>query len=67
VEAPEEFNHPDWRWTLDTKEDFEFLKTVYEALYPVKKDFDARDILAFLKRNPYVLKINECIKQKAVR
>jgi spore coat polysaccharide biosynthesis protein SpsF len=67
VEAPEEFNHPDWRWTLDTKEDFEFLKTVYEALYPVKKDFDARDILAFLKRNPYVLKINERIKQKAVR
>jgi len=67
VEAPEEFNHPDWRWTLDTKEDFEFLRTVYEALYPVKKYFNASDVLAFLKKNPHVLKINERIKQKAVR
>ncbi len=67
VRAPEAFNHPDWRWTLDTKEDFEFLKTVYEALYPGKKDFTAHDVLEFLKKNPYVLKINERIKQKQVR
>jgi spore coat polysaccharide biosynthesis protein SpsF len=67
VEAPEELNHPDWRWTLDTKEDFEFLKTIYEALYKTKKDFDSYDILNFLRKNPHVLKINERIQQKAVR
>lgn len=67
VRAPEEMNHPDWRWTLDTKEDFEFLKTVYEALYKVKKDFNSYDVLELLKKNPHILKINERIKQKAVR
>ena len=67
VRAPENFNHPDWRWTLDTKEDFEFLKTIYETLYKIKKDFDANDILNFLNINPHVLKINERIQQKAVR
>lgn len=67
VKAPEEMNHPDWRWTLDTKEDFEFLKTVYEALYKVKKDFNSYDVLDLLKKDPYILKINERIKQKAVR
>lgn len=67
VRAPEALNHPDLRWTLDTKEDFKFLKTVYEALYPGKKDFTAYDVLEFLKKNPHVLKINEQIKQKQAR
>lgn len=67
VEAPEELNHPDWRWTLDTKEDFEFLKTIYEALYSIKEDFNSYDVLAFLKSNPQVLEINRHVKQKVVR
>ncbi len=67
VEAPEELNHPDWRWTLDTKEDFEFLKSIYEALYPVKKDFDSYDVLNLLKKKPHLLEINTHIKQKPVR
>ncbi|MBN3039638.1 MAG: glycosyltransferase family protein [Candidatus Omnitrophica bacterium] len=67
VKAPDDLNHPDWRWTLDTKEDFEFIKTVYEALYPLKKYFDAYDILDFLNKNPQVLEINRKIVQKAVR
>lgn len=67
IEAPEELNHPDWRWTLDTKDDFEFLKKIYEALYPIKKDFDSYDVLKFIKNNPRVLEINKLIKQKAVR
>ena len=67
VRSPDELNHPDWRWTLDTKEDFKFLKTVYEALYPGNKDFGTSDILDFLEKNPHVLEINREIKQKAVR
>ncbi|MBN2121142.1 MAG: glycosyltransferase family protein [Candidatus Omnitrophica bacterium] len=66
VRAPEELNHPDWRWTLDTKEDFAFLKTVYQALYPKKKDFSSYDVLAFLKQKPWVLEINSKIQQKPV-
>lgn len=67
VAAPDELNHPDWRWTLDMEEDFEFLNTIYENLYKVKQDFDSYDVLNFLKKNPHVLKINERIRQKAVR
>ncbi len=67
IEAPEKFNHPDWRWTLDTKEDLEFLKAVYEALYSVKKDFDSYDVFELIKKDPHLLKINERVKQKAVR
>lgn len=67
VEAPEELNHPDWRWTLDTKEDFEFLKTIYEALYPVKNDFDSYDVLRLLKERSEILALNTHIKQKPVR
>jgi spore coat polysaccharide biosynthesis protein SpsF len=67
VKAPEELNHPGWRWTLDTIEDFEFLKTVYEALYPVKKDFDSYDVLRYLEQNPHVSEINGAVRQKALR
>ncbi|MCX5666808.1 MAG: glycosyltransferase family protein [Candidatus Omnitrophica bacterium] len=67
VKAPEELNHPDWRWTLDTKEDFEFLKIIYEALYKVKKDFDSYDVLDFLKKNPRLLEVNKRVRQRAAR
>jgi len=67
IEAPEELNHPDWRWTLDTKEDFDFIKGVYEALYPAKEDFNSYDVIRFLKENPSILEINRDIKQKSVR
>lgn len=67
VEAPEELNHPDWRWTLDTKKDFQFLKTIYEALYPIKKDFDSYDVLKFIKKYPQILEISKEVQQKAIR
>ncbi len=67
VEAPEELNHPEWRWTLDTKDDFEFLKEVYEALYPKNKYFDSYDVLELLKKRPELLMINTHIQQKPVR
>lgn len=67
VISPSELNHPDWRWTLDTIEDFNFIKTIYEELYPVKNDFDSYAILTFLDKHPEVLKINRSIKQKPVR
>ncbi|MDK2961315.1 MAG: spore coat polysaccharide biosynthesis protein SpsF [Eubacteriaceae bacterium] len=54
----------DYRWTLDTKEDFEVIKLVYEGLYQKKKDFDYADILCFVKENPYIVEINKEIVQK---
>ena len=35
------------RWTVDRPEDFDFVRAVYEALYPANPDFGSADILAF--------------------
>ena len=45
----------DWsglRWTVDTPEDLDFVRAVYEALYPAKPDFAMDDVLALLARRP---------------
>lgn len=74
------YNHPDryrllnvageenlshHRWTVDTPEDFELIRRMIEALYPVKRDFSMGDCLELLKHNPEWLKLNQHIKQKA--
>ena len=51
------------RLTLDTEEDYIFLKKIYKGLKNVK-DFTLVDILRFLKNNKNYLKINSHIKQK---
>ena len=40
------------RWTVDEPDDFELVRTVYEALYPGNPVFTTEEILAFLERNP---------------
>jgi len=49
------------RWTLDQKEDFEFIKTILESLYPSNPDFNMEDVLKFLRRHPEVENINRGI------
>ena len=46
------------RWTIDYPEDFTFIKTVYEHLYPAKPDFNLQDILALTDQNPDIYAIN---------
>lgn len=47
------------RWVVDEPEDLEFVRRVYEALYPVKPEFGIDDILVLLERNPELVKVNE--------
>ena len=47
------------RWTLDRIEDFKFIKTVLETLYPVNPYFSMQDILRLLERNPLLEIINK--------
>lgn len=51
-------DHSTMRWTLDTEEDYRFLKTLYGALGDGDSCFGMDDILAFISRNPGVLEIN---------
>jgi len=53
----------DKRWTLDEKRDFEFIKVILEALYPVNPEFKMKDVLGFLKNHPEVERINQGINR----
>lgn len=46
------------RWTVDEPEDFEFVRQVYERLYPSKPDFTTADVLALLAETPGLQSIN---------
>lgn len=52
------------RWTVDTPEDYELIKKIYEALYDPKKIFLFEDILKLFDREPGLIGINQNIKQK---
>jgi spore coat polysaccharide biosynthesis protein SpsF len=47
------------RWTIDYPEDYEFIKQVYERLYPINPKFSLSDILQLLENEPTLKKINE--------
>jgi spore coat polysaccharide biosynthesis protein SpsF len=46
------------RWTIDYPEDYELIKTIFEALYPSNPAFTMEDILQFLEAHPQVAAIN---------
>ena len=49
---PANKNYGNHRWTLDTPEDFEFIKYIYDKLYHSKKDFGMHDVLNLIEQNP---------------
>lgn len=51
------------RWTVDEPEDFEFVRQVYEHLYPTKPDFSTKDILELLERESALQNINSKFKR----
>jgi spore coat polysaccharide biosynthesis protein SpsF len=55
------------RLTVDTPEDFELVRRVYEELYPSTPDFGLQDILDLFRRKAELCEINSHIKQKRVR
>lgn len=64
-DLPEEFW--DIRLTVDTQEDFQLIRTIYETLYPENPDFSLYDIIDLLKNRRELLEINRNINQKKVR
>ena len=46
------------RWTVDEKEDFEYVTNIYENLYPKDSNFRTIDILNYIDSNPYISHIN---------
>ena len=58
-----ELKHPEYRMTLDYKEDFEFFKAVFDKLYIPGKVFTLRQIVQLLKREPWIVKINSDVQR----
>ncbi len=46
-------------WSVDTENDFEFVKRIFEELYPTNPNFGKDDILKFLEKHPEYLEINK--------
>ena len=40
------------RWTVDTPEDYTFVKAIYDDLYPKNPNFDLDDVMAYLQEYP---------------
>jgi len=51
------------RWTVDELEDLEFVRRVYEKLYPANPEFKTEDVVALLDREPDLLEINKHFKR----
>ena len=46
------------RWTMDYPEDYEFIKAVFNGIYPYKPDFGMYDVFRFLDEHPEIRQIN---------
>ena len=60
----EPISRAEWRWTLDTQADFDFVSAVYKALYTPGEQFGFTDIEALLLQRPDIVELNAHISQK---
>ena len=51
------------RLTLDTKEDLELIKEIYDSLYISNNIFSWNEVVSYLQSNPKLLEINKDIKK----
>lgn len=67
VAAPPQCERPKLRLTLDTPEDLQVIRSVFEALYPANPEFSLADVLAFLDQRPEISAINAHVQHRYVR
>ncbi|MEQ8194799.1 MAG: glycosyltransferase family protein [Rhodospirillales bacterium] len=67
VTAPKNLTAPDWRLTLDTPEDYEMIRKVFEALYPDNPAFTLADMFKLFKKRPELLEINSHVQHNWIR
>jgi spore coat polysaccharide biosynthesis protein SpsF len=46
------------RWTIDYEEDYQFIRAVYDEIYPENPQFGLEDILALLEKRPDIAGLN---------
>jgi len=63
--ATAEADYSRYRWTLDTADDLELIRTIYSR-FNSRDDFSWTDILALMEREPGLVALNSHVLQKAV-
>lgn len=61
---PPSLRWPELEITLDEKKDYLLIKKIYEHFSRKNPDFTCSDIVAFLRANPELLKINSDVRRK---
>jgi spore coat polysaccharide biosynthesis protein SpsF len=56
----------DYRWTVDTPEDLEFMREVY-ARFHGRDDFSWKEVLDLVHDNPELMKINAGVRHKTLK
>jgi spore coat polysaccharide biosynthesis protein SpsF len=51
-------NHSGLRWTVDKQSDLDFVRKIFEGLYPDSPAFGTEDIISFLGRSPELVSLN---------
>jgi len=59
VNVAAEVDRSRMRWTVDSPEDLNFVRAVYDRLYPHKPDFRLDDVLALLEREPDLVRVGD--------
>ncbi|MEA5549886.1 glycosyltransferase family protein [Anabaena cylindrica UHCC 0172] len=57
----------DYRWTLDTEDDWKLIEEIYKNLYREGEIFTTDEVVDFLEENPELLLINTHIEQKILK
>ncbi|MBX9610332.1 MAG: glycosyltransferase family protein [Burkholderiales bacterium] len=65
VESPTDLSAQ--RWTVDTPEDYELVRRLFERLYPVDPRFSLADVQKVMEAHPDWMCINQHIPQKQAR
>ena len=56
----------DYRWTVDTPEDLEFIRQVYQR-FDGRDDFSWKDVLNLVHNEPDLMKINAGVQHKTLK
>jgi spore coat polysaccharide biosynthesis protein SpsF len=56
----------DYRWTVDTPEDLEFIRQVYNH-FDGRDDFTWKEVLALVHNEPKLMQINAAVKHKTLK
>jgi spore coat polysaccharide biosynthesis protein SpsF len=60
----DDIDRADWRWTVDTQEDLDFVRTIYRRLGP--EPFTWIDVIRLMEAEPHLRAANAHVRQKGI-